>query len=583
MGISSSALYLNLIEDLSGYLPGDTIDALLRDGKASPWPDMTFHQYSALALANSFLKKYQDMSTVDADAVAMDKFLNINLDCQDWSLKLENSGDELLYGEFKLAVYNFLYPNQMPLVSNFSQILDLGRAGPGTSLKAQGTDFYTKMFSSSLSSTSESLYDAYVRHFDNLPGWSLAENLRQATFGEVEVVAGNRLSFVPKNADTSRTICTEPSLNMFYQLGLGALLERRLRQFFGIDLALQPDRNRELARIGSLDNKEDRSPRLDGLVTIDLSSASDSISLPMLESVLPRDFLSWLKLLRSPQCDMPNGSSIPLNMVSTMGNGFTFPLQTMLFGCAVLAAERASYREVIRPSSNELGSFGVFGDDIICGKFVYRRVVRLLNILGFQVNHEKSFYEGPFRESCGSDFFRGRNVRGVYVKTLKTTQARYAVINQLNLWTGRIGIPLPRTVGRLVRSVRYLPVPVWENDDAGIRMPYYLLPGMSRSSRYQSLAYKRWCVRPRRLKVGDGIVSVPRGEKRREYNAHGLMLAFLRGSIEQGYITVRQRTVLYSQRTGVAPNWDATPTGPALPAGVTLSNFGFSVAINLGL
>lgn len=206
MGISSSALYLNLIEDLSGYLPGGTIDALLRDGKASPWPDMTFHQYSALALANSFLKKYQDTSTVDADAVAMDKFLNINLDCQDWSLKLENSGDELLYGEFKLAVYNFLYPNQMPLVSNFSQILDLGRAGPGTSLKAQGTDFYTKMFSSSLSSTSESLYDAYVRHFDNLPGWSLAENLRQATFGEVEVVAGNRLSFVPKNADRKSVV-----------------------------------------------------------------------------------------------------------------------------------------------------------------------------------------------------------------------------------------------------------------------------------------------------------------------------------------------------------------------------------------
>jgi hypothetical protein len=488
-----------------------------------------------------------------------------------------------MLGELKTLLYNFFYPNGQPLISSFGQILDHGRTGPGASVLARGNDFYTKLFDSKLSCTSMGLYTAYCTYFQNDPSWNDAEYLRESRYGQAEVVAGNRLSFVPKNRDTSRSICTEPSLNMFFQLGLGAILENRLRQFFGIDFERQQELNRELARLGSLDYKVNRDPSSDGLVTIDLSSASDSLSLKMLDEVMPPQVMKWLRLFRSNSTTLPNGREVELNMVSTMGNGFTFPLQTILFSCVVLAASRVCGIKQIRPHyPDRLGTYGVFGDDIICGKFISHHVIRLLSILGFQVNSEKSFLKGPFRESCGGDYFYGHPVRGVYIKTLKQPHSRYAVINQLNLWSARCGIPLSKTVGRLLNSVKYLPVPLWEADDAGIRVPYSLLKQSKWNKNYQSLAYKRWCPRPKRITIRDGEVHVPKGEKRRQYNADGLLLAFLRGDLRNGYITVRQRTVLYSQRTGIAPNWDTLPTGPANHlAGLTIQNFGFACAINL--
>jgi hypothetical protein len=520
------------------------------------------------------MKKFTDDISPEADSNCLETFLAVNTACERWELSIESAVEETLLGELKLAISDFLYPHGKPLVSNFSQILDSGRVGPGASLGAFGDDFYTKLFSSPLTCTKEFLYDNYVTYFSHLPEWLAAEDFRASTFGECQVVEGNRLSFVPKNVNTSRSICTEPNLNMFYQLGLGRILERRLRQFFGIDFAIQQELNRELARIGSLELQGRR------LVTIDLSSASDSLSTKMLREVLPPNFYAWLELLRSPFSSLPNGAKLQLNMISTMGNGFTFPLQTMLFACVVRAASRLHYRDLRRCTPDDPGNFGVFGDDIICEEEISHTVVRLLNILGFKVNDSKSFLTGPFRESCGSDFFRGQNVRGVYCKSLKQPHSRYAVINQLNLWSARQGIPLSRTVGRLLSSVKHLWVPVWENNDAGIRSTYSNLPSMRWSKRYQSLIYEKWSPRNKRIRVQDGFVTVPKGEKLRIYNPGGLLLAFLRGNIEQGFITVRQRHVMYSRRTGVAPNWDAAPTGSTLPVDIKLSNFGSAVAAN---
>jgi hypothetical protein len=57
--------------------------------------------------------------------------------------------------------------------------------------------------------------------------------------GEVDIVEGNRLDFVPKNDDISRSICVEPTLNMFFQLGFADILNSRLKEFAGIDLENQ--------------------------------------------------------------------------------------------------------------------------------------------------------------------------------------------------------------------------------------------------------------------------------------------------------------------------------------------------------
>lgn len=571
---SAPALYLDLLEDLSPYLSADQLAILIARKSCDWYVDSTPKQVAAVALASSFMKKFIDGSDDAADAACLDKFVKCNAQCESWSMKLGGSWDELLLGEFKNLVYRFFYPGPAgPLISTFPQILDRGRVGPGASVGASGDDFYTKLFSSKLSTTSLVLYDIYSRHMEHDPLWQDAEIKRQAVYGEVSVCGGNRLSYVPKNVDTSRSICTEPSLNMFFQLGIGSILEKRLGQFFGIDLTTQPDRNRELARIGSFDQKEG------GLCTIDLSSASDTISLKMLRECVPAQVLGWFLLTRSPISELPNGAKLALNMMSTMGNGFTFPLQTMIFACVVTAVYKVLNIPIKRWKGLEPGNFGVFGDDIICVREAYACVCRLLTLLGFEVNSSKSFSEGPFRESCGCDYFRGHNVRGVYCKTLKTVQARFAVINQLNLWSARCGIPLCRTIGHLIRTVPRYYVPVWENDDAGIRVPEKHLQ-RKRYTKLGSYAYRKYVPRNKRLTIKDGFIHVPKGSKPRIYNASGLLIAFLRGDIEQAYITVRQRTVLYTTRIGVAPSWDCTPTGPALPAGVNLSNFGWAVAVN---
>jgi len=340
---------------------------------------------------------------------------------------------------------------------------------------------------------------------------------------------------------------------MFFQLGIGAVLEGHLAYTFGIHLDSQPERNRELARIGSET----------GLFsTIDLSSASDSMSLKMLEVFLPRNVLAWLKCFRSPLATIGD-ESIELNMISTMGNGFTFPLQTIFFSCIVSAAAKSRGFKLFQSLEDKRrysGNYGVFGDDIICHKLITRDVLRLLEITGFKVNADKTFIEGPFRESCGYDYFSGHNVRGVYVKTLKGQNSRYALINNLNIWSARHGITLSSTQKYLLSTVRYQPIPPLENEDAGIRVPLSMVSKLKMDKHCQSIKYRVDRARPSKLLIKGDRILVPTKEKKRLYNPSGLLISFLQGSIVSCTITIRHDRTLYATKWNVTPNWDYVPS-----------------------
>jgi hypothetical protein len=562
------ALYQNLLTDLTSYWQTEGF----------PWdPENPMSGPRAAActsIANSFLKKMQVGGSDMLDSRALLKFLHVNNDCGNWTLQLSSEEDELLYGEFKRAVYEFVNEGEpcYPICMSDLKPLHYGRCGPGASLMARGGDTYTKLYASPLSCTNQSLYDEYKNYITNFPEWSIAEKIRADHYGEAHVVAGNRLSFVPKDSRISRVICTEPSLNMFYQLGFGHIIERRLQKAYGISMAQQPTKNRELARLGSLTND---------IITIDLSSASDSMSMRMLASVLPHDFFMWLDRYRSPLSLIPGLGYTELNMVSTMGNGFTFPLQTMLFSCIVVAASRVVGCKLYFPRGREHGNWGVFGDDIACPIEISGQVHRLLDILGFTVNSDKSFVEGPFRESCGHDYFKGRNIRGVYLKEVDTVQDRFAVINQLNLFSTRTGIPLPKTVQALVHSVPWTPVPVWENDDAGIKVPLSLAGNLPVSKRYQSVLYTCYRVAGKKLRIGDSAIFSPKSSKSRIYNPSGLLLCFLQQSVNAYSIGVRHDPPRYKRKQGVAPSWDYLPTIPPSQGGFDWQRWNTAVYFNL--
>jgi hypothetical protein len=346
---------------------------------------------------------------------------------------------------------------------------------------------------------------------------------------------------------------------MFAQLGLGQILEDRLRSRFGIDFSVQPERNAELARLGSIDGAID---------TIDLESASDSMSLSMLKEILPAWVFETLVEYRCPYTEL-RGELVQLNMISTMGNGTTFPLQTIVFSCVVQAVAK-QFGASMRRADLTWSPWGVFGDDIACPCFMTERVIRLLEILGFQVNREKSFTERylTFRESCGSDFFLGYNVRGVYIKTLKTPQSRYVAINLLNEWSARWGIPLRRTIGYLRDSVRILAIPPWASEDSGIRLPLEALRSgyvaVYRSERWRySYLFRHYVPVTQYLTVDDSneLIAIPRHLNRvprRKWIPSGILIAAIGGYLRDGRIPLALKqgeNPCYRTRTSVTPFW----------------------------
>jgi len=86
----------------------------------------------------------------------------------------------------------------------------------------------------------------------------------------------------------------------------------------------------------------------------------------------------------------------------------TNELETLLF--LALARATCQYLEV---TSNDVS---VYGDDIIIPVEAVPLFTEVLAYSGFTVNQEKSFSVGPFRESCGSDFFLGVDVRPVFIR-----------------------------------------------------------------------------------------------------------------------------------------------------------------------
>ena len=417
-------------------------------------PSVTESEAAGSLLARDLLRKFSstDRPPKSLCDLALEKFLFMNNHAKELVIELNTSGDEELFGMFKDELWKFFNPQGYPLIDSLDQIFMSGRVGPGAGIGSPHGSAYAKLWASKLSYHQPVL----KKHFENrtnlFPLWRSAETARSAAQGGGLVVEGSRLSFVSKNDSVARTICVEPVLNMFYQLGIGSIIESRLRTYFGINLSTQPDRNRALAKAGSKDGS---------VCTIDLESASDAMSLRLLELCLPREVLTMLRVCRSPKT-LIHGEWHELHMVSSMGNGFTFPLQTCLFACAV----RSVYRSLGIHEKIE-----VFGDDIICVKQAYNRLTKFLSLLGFFVNKTKSFSEGPFRESCGHDYFKGRNVRSVFVKALRNPADLHVAINRLIDWSVDQRIPLFNTTRLLLGSVRRLLLVPGEADaSSGIRV-----------------------------------------------------------------------------------------------------------------
>jgi hypothetical protein len=210
---------------------------------------------------------------------------------------------------------------------------------------------------------------------------------------------------------------------------------------------------------------------------MDLSSASDLTSWLLVQDSLAAvpGLLGLIRSCRSPVTVLPDGSTVELKMVSSMGNGFTFPLETLIFACAV----KAAYAINGLPNSDGGRDFFVFGDDIICHREAFEDCKQLLQYFGYLVNLSKTFNEGPFRESCGVDAWEGHDVRGVFIESLETDAEVHSAFNLLARWAAVHNIPLTGTLEYLLRGRRRRYVPFSEEECAGFKVPSSVFNGRS--------------------------------------------------------------------------------------------------------
>lgn len=232
---------------------------------------------------------------------------------------------------------------------------------------------------------------------------------------QAKITDSLELKAVPKSHKAARIIAPDTTIGGFLSRGLGSLIRERLETNTHIALSTQQDRHKTLALRASADGY---------LATIDMSKASDSFVWEHVEAFVPE---SWHDILKTVRTDtaIVSGEQFELKSYMLMGSGHTFPLQTLLFYSIVKAV-----LELMGSSSK----CDVYGDDIIFpAQYAYYVIVSLDN-LGFTVNVDKSFIDGPFRESCGGDYHTGVDVRPFMPEHVCSSMNKHEYTENLHKW-----------------------------------------------------------------------------------------------------------------------------------------------------
>lgn len=368
----------------------------------------------------AFLKKFPEKG-IDTKTPALEKFVNTDQICERFNTSnfraLQTLSEK--HPDF-LGIVDEMRGDILSLLGEYPNLSTLGglaKHGPGTAnsstlyKKGQVTSFFkwsslpytvtssaVPLAKSTIASDPRwigALDDAYRRN--NSIAYHAPINMNSFWEYVLEVEDNSRLTTVPKTADIDRVIAIEPVMNVYLQLGVDGLLRTRLLKRWNIDINDQ-SRNQELAWMGSIDGS---------YATVDLSAASDRISLRICEMLLPA---AWYNLLLDLRVAVTRFDKREhrLAKISSMGNGYTFALETLIFAAIARCANRRS--------GFEATDLSVFGDDIIVPTDAYPLLKQLLELAGFAINVDKTFTHGPFRESCGADYLSGTNVRPVFLK-----------------------------------------------------------------------------------------------------------------------------------------------------------------------
>ena len=215
----------------------------------------------------------------------------------------------------------------------------------------------------------------------------------------------SRVVFVPKTWKKLRGISAEPVGLQYFQQAVMSGIQRAIRKS---DLSCiinlhDQDTSRRLALNGSSNGR---------LATIDLSSASDSVTLRLVKDIFGNSNLCrWLLATRSTHT-LLDTQCLEIFKFAPMGSACCFPVECLVFAAISLASAAKHFGS----HSVNYRDFRVYGDDIICPARMAQGIMDDLTLMGFTVNSEKSYISGDYRESCGMDAWRGLDVTPLKLK-----------------------------------------------------------------------------------------------------------------------------------------------------------------------
>lgn len=209
-----------------------------------------------------------------------------------------------------------------------------------------------------------------------------------------DVVLTARASAVPKNRKSARIVASETSAAMFAQLAIMDAMDKKLAKY----RKRLPIRDADMHRKFLVDHADEA-------VTIDLSDASDYISMDLASIVLPTDWFALLNACRSQAVRLPDGSVERLATYAPMGNGYCFRLLSLVcLGILAVCCTRL---------------YSDFGDDMICLHADANRVLYALQACGLKVSTDKTCFDA-YKETCGLELWRGYNITPFKPKKLLT-------------------------------------------------------------------------------------------------------------------------------------------------------------------
>lgn len=289
--------------------------------------------------------------------------------------------------------------------------------------------------------------------------WNLVHRCDERANVEVLMHPASRLTFVPKDSRGPRVICMEPRELMFIQQGQMDLLYKAILRYRNVAQevsCLTQDRNQIAAQQGSI---------FGDLATLDLKEASDRVSLDLVRTLFPDNWVQALEASRSTHCELPDGRLIRLRKFAPMGSACCFPVESLVFWAILrgvidlVVGSTPSIRHSRMP-------LRVFGDDIVLPHSIASKAISALEAVGLMVNRTKSYLSGPFRESCGADFFAGDDVS--YVRTQRafapdnwgTQEGLFRLRDQFNEAILKYGFHLTAPLVSLFKEITGRSIPV---------------------------------------------------------------------------------------------------------------------------